>query len=80
VNTVQSPFNTYTNDGLPPGAIGAPSIASLKAAMNPVKHNYYFYVTKEDGTGTHFFATTYGEHLNNIRKSRATARAKARAK
>lgn len=79
VNTVNSPFNTYTNDGLPPGAIGAPSIASLKAAMNPAKHNFNYYVTKEDGTGTHFFATSYGEHLNNIRKSRAAARARVKA-
>lgn len=75
VRTIQSPFNTYLNDGLPPGPIGSPGLASIEAAQNPASHNYYFYVAKEDGSGAHLFSTTYAQHLRNIRIARAMRRA-----
>ncbi|UOO37608.1 endolytic transglycosylase MltG [Oscillospiraceae bacterium CM] len=41
--TANTPYNTYTNKGLPPGPIANPGIASIKAALNPQKTSYYFY-------------------------------------
>lgn len=66
---VDSPYNTYLNQGLPPGPIGSPGLASIKAALEPEASDYYFYVTKKDGTQGHLFGKTYKEHLANIRKS-----------
>ncbi len=57
-------YNTYRIDGLPPGPICSPSVKSIRAAMNPAKHNFLFYVAKPDLY--HLFATTYEEHLANI--------------
>ncbi|WP_424768768.1 endolytic transglycosylase MltG [Paenibacillus sp. sgz302251] len=70
---VDSPYNTYKVDGLPPGPIASPSLASIEAALYPEDTEYLFYVTKKDGTQTHLFAKTYQEHLRNIEKSNQTA-------
>lgn len=58
---VESPYNTYTNTGLTPGAIANPGLASLKAALNPETTNYYFYVLNP-AEGQHKFSTTLDEH------------------
>jgi len=58
---IDSPYNTYRNPGLPPGPISNPCKESIAAALNPEKNNYYFYVSK--GDGTHYFSRTYSEHL-----------------
>ncbi len=55
-----SPYNTYINKSLPPGPIGTVSLGSLRAAINPTKHEYYYFVSK--GDGTHFFSKTLEEH------------------
>lgn len=70
---LDSPYNTYAIDGIPPGPIATPSLESIKAALYPEEHNYYYYVTKKDGTQSHLFAETYNQHLKNIEKSKATA-------
>lgn len=70
---VESPYNTYRNMGLPPGPISNPGLASIQAALEPEASDYYFYVTKKDGTQGHLFATTYKEHLANIEKSKQEA-------
>lgn len=67
---VDSPYNTYRNEGLPPGPISSPGLASIEAAMTPEASEYYFYVTKKDGSQAHLFAKTYKEHLANIEKSK----------
>ncbi|EHB64946.1 endolytic transglycosylase MltG [Paenibacillus lactis] len=67
---VKSPYNTYRQKGLPPGPIASPSLESIKAALNPEKSDYLFYVTKKDGTQEHLFAKTYKEHLKNIETSK----------
>ncbi|WP_409228277.1 endolytic transglycosylase MltG [Gudongella sp. SC589] len=58
-----NPFNTYRNQGLPPGPIASPGRNSIEAALNPAEHNYYYYVMGENG---HVFAETYAEHLRNV--------------
>ncbi len=63
--TIDSPFNTYRNEGLPPGPIKIASIKGIDAVLNYVEHNYLYMCAKEDFSGTHNFARTYQEHLKN---------------
>lgn len=67
---IDSPYNTYTHKGLPPGPIASPSEASIKAALNPEASQYFYYVTKKDGSGAHLFAETYEQHKKNIEESK----------
>ncbi|MFS0727424.1 endolytic transglycosylase MltG [Paenibacillus sp. 1P07SE] len=69
---VESPYNTYQQTGLPPGPIASPSLASIEAALYPAETEYYFYVTKKDGSNGHYFSVTYNEHLRNKRLSEET--------
>jgi UPF0755 protein len=55
-----SPYNTYLNEGLPPGAIASVGLASLKATLNPATTEYLFFVAKFDGS--HVFSRTLEEH------------------
>ena len=61
---IKSPYNTYLNEGLPPGPINNPGIESIKAALYPVETDYLFFVAK--GDGYHTFSRTKEEH--NIAK------------
>lgn len=65
---VDSPYNTYKYEGLPPGPICVPSKACLNAVLNPDKHGYLYFCANADMSGTHKFATTYSEHLRNARE------------
>ncbi|MFC3343871.1 endolytic transglycosylase MltG [Paenibacillus abyssi] len=71
---IDSPYNTYKINGMPPGPIASPSLASIEAAIYPEETEYLFYVTKKDGSQTHLFGKTYEEHLKNIRISNETAK------
>lgn len=62
---VDSPYNTYTHTGLTPTPISNPGLSSLRAALNPESHNYYYYVLNPE-TGMHTFSTTYEEHSANV--------------
>ncbi|HVL25165.1 MAG TPA: endolytic transglycosylase MltG [Thermomicrobiales bacterium] len=61
-----SPYNTYTHDGLPPGPIANPGFASLQAVLQPADVEYLFFVAKADGSGAHIFSNTYEEHQQNL--------------
>jgi len=55
-----SPYNTYIHHGLPPGPIANPGREALSAVIDPVKTDYLYFVSKNDGS--HYFSTTLKEH------------------
>ncbi|MFQ6058369.1 MAG: endolytic transglycosylase MltG [Anaerolineae bacterium] len=63
---IESPYNTYKNAGLPPGPICSPGLASLQAVLTPAETDYYYFVAV--GDGSHAFARTLEEHLENQSK------------
>lgn len=63
---VDSPYNTYRTDGLPPGPISNFGRASLDAAAQPADTTSRFYVLDPACDGSHRFADTYDEHLVNV--------------
>ncbi len=65
---LESPYNTYRYRGLPPGPVNNPGLASILAALYPADHNYYFFVA--NGTGGHWFTTTFDEHKRMVRMAR----------
>lgn len=61
--TIDSPYNTFKVQGLPPGPICSPGLASILAVLNPAQTDYlYFHAI---GDGSHVFAATLEEHLKN---------------
>ena len=66
---IQSPYNTYLHAGLPPAPIADPGAASLEAAADPASVDYLYYVARNDGSGRHYFASTYSEFLADKQKA-----------
>lgn len=58
---IDSPYNTYRNNGLPPGPIASPGLRSILAVLEPAETEYLFFVSRRDGT--HQFSETYEQHL-----------------
>jgi UPF0755 protein len=68
-----SPYNTRVHPGLPPGPIGNPGLASIRAAAHPAKTGYLFYVVKPGTCGKHNFAKTDAEfqgYVNEYNRAR----------
>jgi UPF0755 protein len=59
-----SPYNTYTNRGLPPGPICSPGLDALEAVLSPAQTDYYYFVAR--GDGSHAFARSEPEHRENV--------------
>lgn len=57
-----TPYNTYTRDGLPPTPIAMPGRDALQATAHPAPGDALFFVAEGDGSGRHVFTKTYGEH------------------
>ena len=64
---IDSPYNTYKYHGLPPGPISCPPKSCLEAVLHPASHNYIFFCADPSFNGSHRFAATYPEHLQNAR-------------
>lgn len=62
---VVSPYNTYLNDGLPPGPIANPSVSAIRAAVYPAQSDFYYFRADCRSDGYHDFARTFDEHLAN---------------
>jgi len=65
--TLDTPYNTYLHTGLPPGPVANPGLRSLRAAMEPAKTKYlYFVAAGADPQGGSLFASTAEEHARNV--------------
>ncbi len=62
---IESPYNTYQNDGLPPGPIANPGIAAIEAALNPADTDCLFYL--HDKNRVIHCASDYTTHKRNVR-------------
>ena len=67
-----SPYNTYIHHGLPPGPIANPGREALSAVIDPVKTDYLYFVSKNDGS--HYFSTTLEEHNRAVARYQKTPR------
>ncbi len=65
--SIQSPYNTYQVDGLPPGPICMPSVNSLEAVLKAEKHEYIFFCAQPGYEGRHSFAKNAEQHFENAR-------------
>lgn len=66
--SVESPYNTFLHGGLTPGPICSPGLASIEAVAQPAQTDYLYFVSK--GDGSHAFAETFDEHVENMHKYR----------
>ncbi len=62
---VDSPYNTYRYQGLPPTPICNPSIEAISAAIYPSDTDYFYFLTTQDEQHKTYFSETYEEHLQN---------------
>lgn len=61
---LDSPYNSYTRPGLPPGPIANPGLDSIRATILAPDTEFYYFVARNDGT--HVFATTLEAHIQNV--------------
>ena len=76
--TRDTPYNTYVHAGLPPGPVANPGVPSLRAAIDPAKTNYlYFVAAGTDAQGHALFAETLDEHNRNVAEYRSAQKKRA---
>jgi UPF0755 protein len=68
---IDSGYNTRTNQGLPPGPIGNPGLAAIRAAARPAKTDYIYYVVKPCGNGAHAFSSSDAEFQRDVERYNA---------
>lgn len=69
-----TPYNTYKIPALPQGPISNPSLDAINAVLNPEKHDFLFFVSKNDGT--HIFSKTYREHHQAVQDYQVNSKAR----
>jgi len=67
---IDSPYNTYRYQGLPPGPINSPGQHALEAALHPAAGSWLYFVTVHPSNGETKFATTQAEHNRNVEEFR----------
>ncbi len=70
----KTPYNTYKIGGLPKGPISNPGLSSIRAVLNPEKHSYLYFVSKNDGT--HVFSKNYKDHKKAVENFQLNRRAR----
>lgn len=71
-----SPYNTRLRKGLPPGPIGSPGIASIRAAADPARTKFIYYVVKPGSCGEHAFSRTDAQFQRDAQRYNTKRRAK----
>ncbi|MEO8309183.1 MAG: endolytic transglycosylase MltG [Pseudomonadota bacterium] len=66
--TTDTPYNSYTRDGLPPTPIALPGRDSIVATLHPEKTDALFFVATGDGSGGHYFSATVSEHNQAVQR------------
>ena len=74
-----TPYNTYTRDGLPPTPIAMPGVDALRAVVNPAGGDALYFMAVGDGSGRHVFSSNYAQHQAAWRAYMARYRARNRA-
>ena len=77
--TTDTPYNTYTRDGLPPTPIAMPGEAALRAATHPAEGDALYFVAVGDGSGRHVFTRSLADHQGAVREYLQRYRAQQQA-
>jgi uncharacterized YceG family protein len=65
---IDSPYNTRLRQGLPPGPIGSPGLSAIRAAANPARTGFLYYVVKPGTCGEHAFSRTGAQFDEDVRR------------
>lgn len=68
---VDSPYNTYKVQGIPPGPIAMPDVNAIDAVLNPEQHDYIYFCASVTKFGYHEFAISQAQHNENAKKYQA---------